>query len=293
MTTVNPFAAPQMPLSQVMDGGTGGGAAGAAGSSGQGGSQGGSPAGGGPAISPVSLADDTPISHEGKTLTWKQYRESNFAPKSELDNVRNQTKAEFTANLRKLAAQIQQQQQQHRQQSQPRVDPLAGVRDLPIVDGKTLASLYEQGLGPIAQAIQLLQKQNSTLGNELKQLKGGFGTIAKERNSQERSSRVTQAISSLGEGFDPKDDFLKDLALDLMDAWEFEKPEEFPAMLKDRVERSLKFAKAYQKAQLEASKKRIFTRPGGNASPNGPARPNQRLAPQQLADALFGTASRT
>ncbi len=292
MSPDTPFAAHvQQPLSQVLDGGTGGGAAGAQGAPGGGSALPGqgTPAGGG---SPISLADDTPIMIDGKTTTWKAHREANFAPKSELDNVRNQTKAEFTQNLRKLAAQIQQQQKAH-QQPQQRVDPFAGVRDLPIVDGKTLATLAENGFGQLAQAIQQLQKQNQTLGSELKQLKGGFGTIAKERNSQERTSRVSQAISSLGEGFDPKDEFLKDLALDLMDAWEFEKPEEFPAMLKDRVERSLKFAKAYQKAQLEASKKRIFTRPGGNASPNGPARPNQRLAPMQLADALFASSSQT
>ena len=294
MRDFNPFASSiQQPLTQVVDGGSGGGAgAGSQGSgSGQGVSQG-SPAGGGQAISPVSLADDTPLTIDGKTTTWKEYRESTFAPKSELDNVRKLTREEITNNLKTLASQLQPKQQQNPQRQQ-RVDPFASIRDLPIVSGKDLTQLAEAGFGQVGQTLQQQQKAIKELTDVVKKLQGGVGTIAKERAGVDRQNRVSQAITSLGEGHDPKDPFLLEAAQDILDAWEFDKPEEFNKMLADRITAAEKFVRARDKAKLEASKKRIFTRPGGNASPQGNGRVNPRLAPKQIADALFGVPANT
>lgn len=285
MRYFNRFA-PLQPLMQVLDGAAGaggsqqGGTQGSQGAGQQGGSQGGA--------SPISLSDDTPISHEGKTISWKEYRDSQYAPKSEVEKARQSMKAEITENLKKLAAQIKSQQGKPAPQQQQRVDPFAGVRDMPVVDGKTLASLAENGFGQLARAIDALQKQNGEMAGQLKKLQGGVGTIAKERASAERTGRVSKAIESLGEGFDVKDPFLNDIAQDLPDAWEFDKPEEFPKMLADRISAMEKFVTARNKFKLEQSKKRIFTRPGGSGNPQGPARFDPRTSTKQIADALFG-----
>ena len=293
-----PFAVfVRQPLTQVVDGAAGGGAAGSQGSQGSQGQQGGaqgSPASGGSAISPVSLADDTPITHDGKTMSWKEYREANFAPKSELENVRKLTREEITKNLTQLAKSLQKQPgQQQPQGQQQRQDPFAAYRDLPIVSGKELTQLAEAGFGQLAGAIQQLQKQNQELATNLKKVQGGMGTIAKERSGQERQARVAEAITSLGEGHDVKDPFLQDVAQDLIDAWEFNTPKEFHDMLGQRVAAMEKFVRSRDKAKLEASKKRIWTRPGGSATPNGQGRVNQKLAPKQIADALFGVPANT
>ena len=58
---------------------------------GQQGSQGGSQG----ASAPVSLSDDTPITIDGKTTTWKEHRSANFVPKAEYDQVRNLTKQQI------------------------------------------------------------------------------------------------------------------------------------------------------------------------------------------------------
>ena len=233
-----------------------------------------------------------PLTIDGKSTTWKEYREANFAPKSELENVRKLTRAEIEKNLRTLTANLQKQQPQG-QQPQQRVDPFATVRDLPIVDGKTLAALAENGFGQVGQLIQALQKQTKEQGDALKRIQGGMGTLAKERSGVERQTRVAEAITSLGEGHDVKDPFLQDVAQDLIDAWEFNNPKEFHDMLSQRVAAMEKFVRARDKFKLKQSKERIFTRPGGNASPQGPGGGHPRDRARRVADALFGTPANT
>lgn len=289
MHNSNPFSvAPQSVSSIGEDAGSAGGQGGGAGAIGQSGQAGGGTGTGAPGggSGPVSLADDTPLVIDGKPTTWKEYRSSSFVPKAEFDNVRNLTRQEIENNLRKLAATMQQ-----RGKAQPqgeRVDPFAKVRGLPLVDGDTLAQLAESGFGQVGQTLQQQQQAIQQLTDAIKKIQGGVGTLAKERSGQERTSRVTQAISSLGEGYDPKDEFLQDIAQDVLDAWEFEKPEEFPAMFAKRMAAADKWFKARQKAQLETAKKTRFLRPGGTASPSGNARPDPRMAASQAADMLFG-----
>ena len=284
----------QMPSFDVVDGGGGGGAAsgGAGGGGFQPSSQSANPHNAGNigsqgASSPVSLADDTQIVHEGKTMTWKDYRTNNFVPKSEYDNVRQMTRKEIEQNLRNLAQTLQQKPQQQQPRQQP-VDPFASVRGLPIVSGEDVAKLAEAGFGQVGQTLQAQQQALQQMAAQIKKLSGGVGTLAKERSGQERTTRISQALSSLGEGYDLKDPFLNEIAQDVLDAWEFEKPEEFPAMVQQRIAAAEKFFKGRQKAQLEAAKTRKFVRPGGGSSPSGAARFDPRTGPSQIADALFG-----
>jgi hypothetical protein len=286
-----------MPSFDAVDAGTGGGAgAGAAG--GQGGGQGAAGTGGGAAGtggsgggSPIELSDSTPIIVGGKQTTWGEHRAASFVPKSDYDNVKKLTHAEITNNLRNLAIKMQQGQKRpngQQQQQQGRVDPFAKVRDLPLVDGNTLAELAAQGFGEVGQTIQQQQQAIQQLAGLVKKLQGGVGTLAKERSGQERQSRLTAAISSLGEGYDPKDEFLQDIAQDVLDAWEFEKPDEFPQMFAKRIQSAEKWVRARDAAKLKAAKERRFVRPGGGATPSGGARPDPRMAASQAADMLFG-----
>jgi hypothetical protein len=295
------FANVQQPLFEGADtgGGGGGGFTGPGAGGGQGGGgftgpgtqtgQGGGQSTGG--SSPVSLSDDTQITHDGKTMSWKDYRSNNFVPKSDYDNVKQLTRREIENNLRTLAKNLNQRPQQTQQQPQQRTDPFASVRGLPIVDGDTVAQLAENGFGQIGQTLQQQQQVIAKLSQQLQKLQGGVGTLAKERSGQERTSRVSQALSSLGEGYDVKDPFLQEIAQDVLDAWEFEKPEEFPQMVQQRIQAAEKFFRARDKQRLEAAKNRRFVRPGGGASPSGGPRVPQKDFAQHASNILFGNAN--
>jgi len=223
----------------------------------------------------------------------KDYIASRYAPKEEIENARKSTRAEVEGQIRTLAQRIKAAQQNHNRQPQQSVDPLAPYREMAIIQGKDMASALEGTLGPVAQAIAQLQQQNNDLTQHVKRLSGGMGTLAKERGSQARSQRVTQAIGTLGEGYDAKDPFLQDMAQDILDAWEFDKPDEYPQMIATRMKSMEDFFKRKQQADLKRAKTRLFTRPGGAASPNGQARPDPRKMVSNAADILFGPQSRT
>ena len=276
----------QQPSFEQVDSGSGGGAGAGAGSGAAGAGSGQQSAGSSQVGAPISLADDTPLTIDGKTTTWKDYRTGNFVPKSEFENVRQATRSEIERNLRALAAKMNLKPQA---QPQPRVDPFAKVRGLPIVDGDTVAQLAEAGFGQIGQTLQQQQTLINQLAQQLKKMQGGVGTLAKERAGQERTSRVSEAISSLGEGYDAKDPFLNDVAQDLLDAWEFEKPDEFPKMLATRLSQMEKFIRARDKAKLDNAKKRVFVRSGGSATANGTPRFNPKADVANIADQFFGS----
>jgi hypothetical protein len=249
------------------------------------------------ASAPVSLSDDTPILIDGKTTTWKEHRAANFVPKADYDNVRNLTKQQIEAGIRNLAKQLnitpQQAQQMVNQRGgqQPPQDIFANYRELPLIDGANMVKALEGSLGPVAQAVAKMQQQLQAQDAQIKKLSGGVGVFAKDRASQERTGRVSAAITALGEGYDAKDPFLQDVAQDVLDAWDFgDKPEDFNKMLADRLNAAEKWVRARDQQKLKLAKERRFIRPGGNGQPSGAATPfkNQKFAAKEAADMLFG-----
>lgn len=301
MLQVNPLSVvPTAPLMNTADAGAGGGASGAgSGATGtspgsSAGSQGASGAGGSGGVSAVSLADDTPVTIGGKTYgSFKEYQQG-YVPKSEYDNVRNLTQAEIRQNLATLARQLQQQGKlpNGQQQPQQRVDPLASIRDLPIVDGKTLSTLYEQGLGPIAQAIQQLQQHVTKQNQTIQRLQGTTGTMAQRHSTQEFEQRIGTAISQLN-GVDAKDPFVSELAQDVFHSYEWAKgkeDQEFQKYLADRYTAAEKHFKAKFARELNDAKNKKWQRPGGNATPSAPAaNAFARATPRDIARNVFGS----
>ncbi len=289
---------PQGESFQQADAGAGGG--GAAGSQGgqQGSQQGQQGAGGGQGGgTPVALSDDTQFTVDGKTVSWKDYRATNFVPKADYDNVRNLTKQQIEAGIRNLAKQMnitpQQAQQMVNQRQQP-VDPLASYRDMPLIDGANMAKALEGTLGPVAQAVAKMQQQLVAQDAQIKKLSGGIGVLGKDRASSERTGRISTAIAGLGEGYDAKDPFLQEIAQDVLDAWDFgDKPDDFNKMLAVRLNAAEKWVRARDQQKLKLAKEKRFIRPGGNGSPSGAASPfkNQRNVKSEAADILFGARS--
>ena len=300
MIHANPFApGPQGVSYQATDAGasgagasSGGGAGaasgqGAAGGAGQANATGATAGNGASGVSPVSLADDTPVTIGGKTYSsFKDYR-------SEFEGgTRTATQAEIRANIAKLAQQLQRNGQlgQRQQPQQQRVDPFEGVRDMAFVDGKTLENLYQKGLGPIAQAIQQLQQHVSKQNQTIQQLRGGVAPLAERHSTQEFQNRINTGIATLN-GVDAKDPFVSELAQDVFHSYEWAKGKEdaeYQKYLGERYSAAEKHFKAKFANELKAAKERKWQRPGGNVTPSGPPKsPWARKSTAEIARDMF------
>lgn len=157
------------------------------------------------------------------------------------------------------------------------VDPMADIRDLAMVDGRTLEKLYKnlyaQGLAPIANLLA------STIA-EVKGLKEGFGkfskttgTLAEREANNDFERMITDSYSGVGDvkglpngaKIDPANDFLRDVAKDVylsheQSSW---REGEFPKALNARIEKMVGFVRALDKQALDAAKeqKRVWVNP--------------------------------
>lgn len=170
-----------------------------------------------------------------------------------------------------------------------RRDPLANIRDMPVVDGRALEALYndlqQQGLAPIAQVIAQMANEIKTLKGSVGSLGKGMGSISERDQQTEFEGFITKSYNDLGalkglpEGvaLDAQDPHLRELAKDLylsheIDSW---KPGEFNRQLKARVEANIAMVRALDKKAVEVaqSKKRVWMNPsrgGGNPQGNTP-----------------------
>lgn len=157
------------------------------------------------------------------------------------------------------------------------VDPMADIRDLAMVDGRTLEKLYKnlyaQGLAPIANLLA------STIA-EVKGLKEGFGkfskttgTLAEREANNDFERMITDSYSGVGDikglpngaKIDGANDFLRDVAKDVylsheQSSW---REGEFPKALNARIEKMVGFVRALDKQALDAAKeqKRVWVNP--------------------------------
>lgn len=165
-------------------------------------------------------------------------------------------------------------------------DPLDGIRDMPVVDGRTLERLYQQlqtnGFGPVAQII-------AKLAAKVQQLEGGLSGVGKttqqlagREGEQQFESFITKSFSDAGpikglpEGvsIDGNDPALREMAKDLYlsheaNSW---KPGEFAKSLNKRVEAAITLVRGLDKKAVEAAqqRKKVWLNPNrGAANPQG------------------------
>lgn len=315
----------------VPDPGTGGGGAPAGGNTGapSGGtthdgtfrgadrSMGGAPAAASGAASAFRLSDDALVDlGDGKSVKYGDYK-AGFVPRSDYDqlttnyNRGRQFLVDEAAKLQQQWQTIEAQKQaaSRAAQQQGRPDPMAKFRDLPVVDGATLEQAYqalsEGDIGPMRQVIAQQQQQIQKVTAQLQKLTGATGSLTEQHFSQGFRSKLDRAIDGLAiEGLDFADPILKphramlaDLAEDVFRAYDDNDPNyerEMPAIFKTRVNGLIKLAQDLQKARVESGKrlKRTFTRPGGSATPSGPARYTHESG-DQLARRLFAATDAT
>lgn len=268
----------------------GGGGAGAGAGAGSGGSGTGAGVGAG-AVAPIVLSGDSLVDFgDGKPVKWSEA--------SDPEKGRYITRERFDRGVQYLqgeAAKLQEAWNKYHegkgarpQQAEParQEDVFEGIRDQPVIDGRTLERMYQtlqaKGLGPIAQVVAQMATRMSKLEGNVTGLGKGFGSIAERDQANDFEGMITKSYGDVGAvkglpeglGLDANDPYLRDVAKDLYlshdpDSW---KPGEFQKHLRARVEANIAFVRALDKKAVEKARegKRVWLNPNkGNAQPGG------------------------
>lgn len=295
-------------LLQVVDGGGGGGAATGGGAAGGGsaaagggaaaGSGGGAAPGGG-AASGFTLSDDAVVTINGQTGKWKDLRGAHYVSKSDHDayagNLQTQVRTRLTDFLSKLQGRMPAAGQPNgggNSNANPLAEMFKQVSEMPVLDGRTAASLVQAGYGQLVNAFNQQQKLLTELKTRLGTAETGLGRERASSLRGEVDGLYASAITALGEGYDPKNPLLRELAEDVLHSHDWAKGklrEEFPTKFKERVEGFVKLVRDMDKAAVERRKKEPlrFLRPGGDGQPSGEGKSPKRESNRDIARRAF------
>lgn len=184
-------------------------------------------------------------------------------------------------------------------------DPMADIRDLSMVDGRSLEKLYKnlmsKGMGPLANVVAQMATRLQQLEGNVGKIGKTSGTLAERESAQEFEGLITKSFESIGdikglpEGAALKSDnpFLRELAKDVYlshdsASW---KAGEFSKTLNARITEMIGLVRSLDKSALESAKdkKRVWLRPGGAGTPSGNA-PRKFQRGADIAKMFFGEA---
>lgn len=175
-------------------------------------------------------------------------------------------------------------------------DAITKLEGMDLLDGKSAAAVMREfrdgTVTPLLKAVVAMAK-------EMKDLRGHVGNSLQRDGEANFSTEINGAIESLqlprigGKPIEGED-ILKEITRDLYLSYSEEdqpklKGETLHKLVKERVSAILKFAKAYQKSELEAGRLRMreqrFIKPGMGVAPNG--KPRKVLSNKAAAEMLF------
>jgi hypothetical protein len=231
-----------------------------------------------------------------------QFNPSDYVPKSEFTKIRQkeaEQRRQLEAAIRereqvlseresKLVQAAQLLQQRLAGGGQGSQDPFADVRDLPYVDGATVARLMEHlrgnELGGIVNAIRQRDQALSLMHNQVLKLQKMLNEIQGKHVESEFDGRLRKVRDELGLPDQPwAMEFLQDIYLshegdDLAD--------EFPNLARTRLNDLRKAIRELDKAEAEKAKRVAIPGQGGNAVPSAKLNEGYKN-PAQLADELW------
>lgn len=250
---------------------------------------------------------------DGKPIKWSEARTSRFMPKDQYDKgvqFLQQVAQSFDAQQqgrgrgnnghagqqgnRGPNGQFQQQQQQ-----QGGGDPLAGIEDLAVVDGKTLAKIGRQITGPMGQLVTALATRMQALEQQFGTVSKTAGVLADNHSNQEFENFLTTSLKTVPEikglGVIPADnEVVREIAKDVYLSHDQNDPSlrrEFPKMVEERVSKLFSLFTKMQKDAVEAAKekRRQFFNPNrGAGQPQGQGAYVHKSG-NQLAAEFFGS----
>jgi hypothetical protein len=166
-----------------------------------------------------------------------------------------------------------------------------------VLDGETMAKFMEKFQNG---SLKEMQQAMAGMAKIIQGLQQGDQTVRRERGEADFTGHTSKAIEALGlpanieGGTDAVNEMIRDFAYSFDDASlpQLLQGGELAKQFKERFEKSAKFFRAYEKAQLAAAqqraKQRIFQRPGAGTPGNG--QPRKLLSNRERAAALFSTS---
>lgn len=296
--------------------GSGGAAAAGAGSgNGQGASGAGNGSGAAGSAQPFALSDDTHVTIGDYSGRYGDYVSERYMPRDKYD-----------AGLKFLTGEAQKLEKawtayyQGRGQQPSQPDPAAQHRDrmgrvkqMPIVDGNTVADLIEdlhaQGLQPVANLVTQLTARIAALEKSHKDTSAATASLAQDRRNTEFGSWTSgeilgklEGVKGLPDGvsIDAADPFLRELVSDIVlsheqDSWGqgAAATKAVRTAVKGRIEAMIAYVTKLQQAGQKAAtdrKRAVFTNTvKGGARPTGD-QPYRHQKGDALASMLFGAA---
>lgn len=261
---------------------------------------------------PFRLADDALVDlGDGRTGRWSELRDTHFVARDRWDAGVKVLEGE-AKKLEDAWTRYYQQQGPKPQQPDPaqqRRDRYGRIKQMPIVDGATLADMAEtlerEGLQPIAQTLTALVTRLQNLETRFGQTSQSTAQLAQDRQNSQFNQWVgsdvlgkLERVKGVPEGvsIDTNDPYLRDLVSDVylshdQESWHSAK--EVRAEVQKRLESAIAFVRNLDKKAVDFAKEKrraAFTNlTRGNARPSGDA-PYRHQRGDELAAMLFGAA---
>lgn len=267
-------------------GGQRGGGTGAAGSGSGGTGTGTGTAGGtGTGTGPFALSDDAQVRlADGRVVRYADHRAEIEAEISRDYQGRYSKGYELLlAEAKRIDALSRGRGGQGGRQSTQIDDPLADIRDKPIIAGADIARLYDmlqkQGLGPLANVVAQMQQGYTKMQQQLQQATQRFGSQDEDAQSQQFESRLDQVLAKvevkgLNGNLDPKSPALRTFARNLYlsyvpSSW---KAGEFEQQLGNELSELLQAVREMDRKAVFDGKEKLrqhFNPNRGGAKPSG------------------------
>jgi hypothetical protein len=230
---------------------------------------------------------------DGQTGTWPKEFQAEFTRWRQAESARadqerqawSQKESQYQQVVQQL---VQRLQQGARSPQGSQQDPFANVKDLPYVDGQTMAQLLtqvQQGYQPVQQQVQQLAATLNLLARQNADLKQQLGGIQGESQNARLDTRFRQVREQLGLPDNPATaELLKDVYYS--HEWNGLEEQEFPKYVQERWDALRKLSRELDKTAAQQARQLPFAKRGGEATPSQPLKADGFKTPDELADEL-------
>ena len=246
-------------------------------------------------------ASEEPIAPGGESSdsgSWSKDQQAEFTRKTQAHAEERKAwegqRTQQQQQLQQYAQQLQQQaaagqQAQHQQQGatqqQTMLDQLA---KMPYLDGPTAAELMRrimtEGIQPLQQQLQQRDQALAQVYKDYKSLRDVVGKSYGKEAERDLDSRFAEIRAQQGL---PDDEVIREIMQDIYYSHEGDDlNQEFPEMVRKRLEALNKTFKARDRKAVETAKKSPFPSKGGEASPLS-GKTGGYKSPQDRADELW------
>lgn len=234
---------------------------------------------------------DTSQGQETQQGSWPKEFQAEFTRWRQQESARAEQERQAWSQKEQQYQQVVQQLVQRMQQAakpQQQQDPFAAVKDMPYVDGQTMAQLLQQvqqGYQPVQSQVQQLAATMNLLAKENATLKQQLGGIQGESQTAKIENRFNAVRTSLGMPDNPTTrQILEDVFYS--HEWNGLEDQEFQKYVQERWDGLKKLIREADKAEAMKARQMPFTRKGGDAQPSKPAQGFATKSADELGEEL-------